>query len=328
MHYVIYGAGAIGSVIGAHLHRAGRDVTLIARGKHLEALQRDGLRLDTADGALTLAIPAVGSPAEITWTDETAVLLCVKSQQTAGALETLAEVAPADTIVVSCQNGVANEREILRRFARTYAVPVVLPATHLEPGVVVQDSAPSPGVLDCGRYPAGSDDVTETLVTDFRAAGFGGTVRDDVMAWKYRKLLINLGNGVEAATAAGPAQDELVARAWAEALAVYDAAGIVAVSDEEDAANRAAHITLRTDIVRPGGSTVQSMTRGSSVEVDFLSGEIVLLGRLHGVATPANELVQHTVHRLVHESLPPQSIDAADLLARLHEHGKKDEIGL
>ncbi|MFM9745694.1 ketopantoate reductase family protein, partial [Streptomyces brasiliscabiei] len=88
-------------------------VTLIARGAHLDALRADGLRLDTAQGVLQLPIPAVASPAEIEWTEETAVLLCVKSQQTADALDALVEAAPPSTIVVSCQNGVANERAIL-----------------------------------------------------------------------------------------------------------------------------------------------------------------------------------------------------------------------
>jgi len=325
MHHVIYGAGAVGSVIGAHLHRTGHDVTLIARGEHLAALQREGLRLDTPEGELTLRIPAVASPAEVAWTDDTAVLLCVKSQQTADALEELAAVAPASTVVVSCQNGVSNEREVLRRFARTYAVPVVLPATHLEPGVVVQDSALAPGVLDCGRYPAGRDEIAEALVADFRAAGFGGTVRDDVMAWKHRKLLTNLANGVDAATAPGAAQDELIERARGEAAEVFRIAGIAAVSEEDDAGVRADHVVLRTDTVRPGGSTLQSMTRGTGVEIDFLTGEIVLLGRLHGVPTPVNELVQRTVHELVRAGLPPRSRDAADLLSQL---GKKVEIRL
>lgn len=317
MRYVVYGAGAVGGVIGGNLHRAGYDVTLIARGAHLDALRESGLRLDTADGVLTLPIPAVASPADVAWTDDTVVLLCVKSQHTADALEALVDAAPASTVVVSCQNGVANEREILRRFERTYSIAVVLPATHLEPGLVVQDGAVAPGILDCGRYPSGSDATAEAIVADLNAAGFGGVVREDVMAWKNRKLLNNLGNGIDTVAADGPGFEELYQRAKTEGAAVLAAAGLTAVSEEDDAANRAGRLVLREDVARVGSSTRQSVLRGGSVEIDYLSGEIVLLGRLYGVPTPVNELVQRAVHELVRAGGAPGSLDPADLLARL-----------
>jgi 2-dehydropantoate 2-reductase len=317
MRYVIYGAGAIGGVIGGRLHLAGNDVTLIARGAHLAALQRSGLQLDTADGVRALPIPAVAGPGDIAWTSDTVVLLCVKSQQTLAALEDLVAAAPPGTVVVSCQNGVANEREILRRFARTYAMVVVIPGTHIDPGVVVENSATVPGILDVGCYPAGVDDVATRIGADLSAAGFAGTVRADIMAWKHRKLLGNLGNGVEAATSGAEAQEELFRLVAAEGEAVLAAAGIAVVSEEDDAANRAGRMERRTDVSRVGSSTRQSLTRGTDVEVDYLSGEIVMLGRLHGVPTPANELVQRTVHDVVRRGAGPGSVDAADLLAQL-----------
>jgi 2-dehydropantoate 2-reductase len=227
--------------------------------------------------------------------------------------------APETTVVVSCQNGVANEREILRRFARTYSIAVVLPGTHLEPGLVVQDSAGAPGILDCGRYPSGADETATAIVTDLAAAGFAGTVREDVMAWKNRKLLNNLGNGVDVLTGTDtPAAEELIRRAQEEGTTVLAAAGLTAVSAEDDTANRrAAGFALREDTVRVGSSTRQSVVRGGSVEIDYLSGEIVVLGRLHGVPTPVNALVQRAVHDLVRSGGAPGSLDAADLLARL-----------
>ena len=90
---------------------------------------------------------------------DSVVLLCVKSHQTATALDDLAAHAPDATPVVSVQNGVANERAILRRFARTYAVCVMLPSGHLEPGVVAQKCHPTPGILDVGRIPRGVDEL-------------------------------------------------------------------------------------------------------------------------------------------------------------------------
>ena len=71
------------------------------------------------------------------------------------------------------------------------------------------------------------------------------------------------------------------------------------------------------DRTRPGASTWQSLARGLPVEVDHLNGEIVLLGRLHGVPTPVNELLQAATHAAVAARTPPGSVPAADLLARL-----------
>ncbi len=68
---------------------------------------------------------------------------------------------------------------------------------------------------------------------------------------------------------------------------------------------------------RPGGSTWQSLARGASVEVDYLNGEIVLLGRLHDVPTPVNELLQHATHHAAAAGTPPGAIPAAELLAAL-----------
>lgn len=318
MRYLVYGAGAIGGVIGGHLYRAGRDVTLLARGAHLAALQADGLRLDTADGVLTLPMPAIGSAAAYHWSEDTVVVLSVKSQQTAAALADLLAHAPERTAIVSAQNGVTNEREILRRFPATYAMCVMLPATHLEPGHVVQHSAGMHGLLDVGAYPAGVDAVAEAVVADLRAAGFSSEARAEVMAWKYRKLISNLGNGVDAIAVADDAADELVLRAQAEGEAVLAAAGIPVITAEQDRVRRGDLMQpFRTDVARGGGSTWQSVTRGSDVEVDYLTGEIVLLGRLHGVPTPVNALIQRTVHDLVRAGGAARSLPAGDLLDRL-----------
>ena len=87
MRFVIFGAGAIGGVVGARLAQAGFDVALIARGEHLEAIQRDGLELQTPVQRSVLALPAAEDPAELGLGDPgDVVLLATKSQDTAGAL--------------------------------------------------------------------------------------------------------------------------------------------------------------------------------------------------------------------------------------------------
>lgn len=320
MSFVVYGAGAVGGVIGANLLRAGRATTLIARGEHLASIRKGGLRLDTADGIETFDAPATDSAAGIDWSGAPVVLLTVKSHQTFTALDDLAAHAPADTVVVSAQNGVANETAILRRFRNTYAITVMLPASHLEPGVVVQRVHPVPGILDIGRFPTGTDSTAEAIAADLRAAGFESVPRPDLMTWKYRKLLMNIGNGIDAACTPGAAAEELNRLAIAEGEAVLAAAGIAVVDAEAERERRGDILQIRTDARQPpmGGSTWQSIARGTgNVEIDYLSGEIVLLGRLHGHPTPVNELVGHVTAELSRNGGEPRSIDASDLLAQL-----------
>jgi 2-dehydropantoate 2-reductase len=318
MRYVVYGAGAVGGVIGAHLHRGGVDVTLVARGAHLAAIRERGLRLDTALGSDLVDVRAVGGAADVEWGPDSAVLLCVKSHQTAAALDDLTAHVPPATPVVSVQNGVANEQAILRRFARTYAVCVMLPSSHLEPGVVAQKCHPTPGILDVGRFPGDVDPVVEAIAGDLRRGGFESVPRPDIMAWKHRKLIRNLGNGVDAVCVPGDGVDELVGLATAEGEGVLLAAGIPVVPEAEDDERRGDVLRSTTGPWQSGGSTWQSVRRGGGfVEIDYLSGEVVLLGRLHGVPTPVNELLQEVTSGLARAGGEPRSVPARDLLDRL-----------
>jgi 2-dehydropantoate 2-reductase len=294
--YVVYGAGAVGGVIGARLHLAGHDVTLVARGPHLERIRSAGLHLDTADGVEEIRAAATDTAAEVDWSAGPVVILAVKSHQTEAALADLLGSAPGSTPVVCAQNGVANEPAALRVFAHTYAITVMLPSQHLEPGLVVQACHPVPGILDIGRFPEGTDDVTGRVAADLRSAGFESVPRTDIMAWKYRKLVTNAVGDVAAVLP--DEADELKPRVRAEAEAVLAAAGIRAVSHEQDLERRGDLLRYRSDVDGPN-SLGQSLARGTpGTEVDHRAGEIVLLGRLHGVPTPANERVQREVHRL------------------------------
>jgi 2-dehydropantoate 2-reductase len=317
VRYVVYGAGAVGGVIGAHLHLAGLATTLVARGAHLAAIRGAGLVLDRAEGRKAVPMLTVQGASDVEWEDDTVVLLSVKSHQTPTALDDLVAHAPADTVVVSAQNGIANESAVLRFFAAAYGICVMLPATHLEPGVVVQKCHPTPGILDIGRVPDGVDATTEGIAADLRSAGFESEPRADIMAWKRRKLLLNLGNAVDAACEPGPAADELADLARAEGERVIAAAGLDCVTAAADKERRGDILRRRDDLTVPmGGSTFQSLTRGTATEVDYLNGEIVLLGRLHGVPTPVNALLQRTCRSLGTDGAAPRTVDAARLLAR------------
>jgi 2-dehydropantoate 2-reductase len=105
----------------------------------------------------------------------------------------------------------------------------------------------------------------------------------------------------------------------AEAEHAFAAAGVDPVSEPEDAARRGDHLRLEpvAGVVRGGGSTWQSLARGSGVETDYLNGEIALLGRLYGVATPANARIQALVTAMAARGAGPGAMTAASLLAEL-----------
>ncbi len=318
MRFVVYGAGAVGGVIGGRMFQHGHDVVLVARGEHRSAIAASGLTVEWPDGSVTLPVPVVGHPAELTFGEDDVVVVAVKSQDTAGVVTALADVAPPSTPIVCLQNGVVNEVAFLRRFRAAHGVTVMAPTWHFEPGVVRAYTPDAAAILDIGLWPSGVDDVTEAVAAAFRSSGFESVARPDIVRWKYAKLLLNLGNPVDALSPRDDDARRLHELARAEGETVLAAAGIDHVSEADDRARRGdiLRIVPIDDRPRPGASTWQSLARGNPVEVDYLNGEIVLLGRLHGVPTPVNEMLQQATHDAVAAGTPPGSIPAAALLAR------------
>jgi 2-dehydropantoate 2-reductase len=311
--------------VGARLFQSGADVTLIARGAHADAL-RAGLVLEAPDETVTLPVPVARDVNEVSWTDDTVVLLGVKGQDTDAALAQLCAVADPDTPIVCMQNGVENERRVIRRFPNTYGMCVMCPATHLRPGVIQLHSEPVSGLLDLGRFPHGLNDAAEEIAGALDATTFQSVARPDIMRWKYRKLLMNLANAVEALCGPEGRFSPVARAAQTEGKEVLVAAGIDVASSEEDQARRGDHIQLRntTSGEWSGGSSWQSLARGTgSIEAEFLNGEIVLEGALCGVPTPVNALLQRLAWHAARDGSGPGalSIEALSEMAGV-AHGQ------
>ena len=313
MRFVIYGAGGIGGTIGARLFRHGRDVLLIARGPHLAAIKERGLRFVSATIDERLPIPAVGHPQEANLDERDVVILCMKSQHTESALRDLIQSGRSNVPVICCQNGVANERMALRRFANVYGMVVLLPAEHLEPGEVVNFAEDSAGVLDAGRYPNSIDATIDEVTDALNTSGFSAIPDPHIMRQKYAKLLNNLNNAVQAACGEGSA--DIARQLRNEALTCYAAAGIdCALPEETRDRRRGIQGAAVPGFERNGGSSMQSVMRGTGdIEADYLNGEIVQLGRLHGVETPANAVVQQVGNRMARERLEVGAYTLDDL---------------
>jgi 2-dehydropantoate 2-reductase len=319
MRYIIYGAGAIGGVVGGRLFASGKDTVLICRGRHLDIVRDRGLTLREPDGERLLPVPAVGHPGELRFADGDVVVMTMKSQDTAGALDDLEAAGGADLPIVCCQNGVDNERQAARRFERVYAMVVALPATFLDPGVVLGWGTPYAGVLDAGRFPAGTDATLAQIAADLTEAGFVCRPDPAVMRLKYTKLISNLGNALQAITSLHRTDDAaraIMRRVRQEAIDCFTAAGISFATQEEYRDLVSSHFT-QAEIPgseRGGSSTWQSLAKGSSrLETDYLNGEIVLLGRLHGVPTPYNAALRRLSQQLAGEGRSPGSYGVADV---------------
>ncbi|MFD4606875.1 ketopantoate reductase family protein [Streptomyces sp. NPDC058440] len=340
MRYIIIGAGAVGGAVGGRLAQSGREVVLVARGAHLAALREDGLRLAVPEGELTYRLPAVDGPEALgELRADDVLVLAVKTQDTEAALAAWgpAPVAGGGTAgrrlpLLCAQNGVEGQRLALRRFRHVYGVCVWLPAAHVEPGAVSAAGTPLTGILHLGRYPGGTDDTLRRISADLESAHFEAPVVPDVSRWQYAKLLGNLANAIEAVS--GPLDSEaahaLYGRVRAEGEAVLAAGGIPWAGAEEQKEVRGDKITLvpLPGAPRGGGSSWQSLARGTgSIEADHLNGEIVLLGRLHGIPTPLNELLQHLANTFARERRAAGSMPVTELVRLADEAEAADAAG-
>ena len=317
--YVIYGAGAIGGAIGASLFQAGHEVVLIARGAHLRAILDEGLRFETPDATSTLTIPAVDHPSKIEFRREDIVMIAVKSQDTAEVLRALEATMPHEIPVVCVQNGIDNERSALRIFANVYGVMIISPATHLSPGIVTVNST-NLGVIELGRYPEGEDLRAVELAGTFNACGWFAECSRAIQDWKYAKLIENLSNVTQIVLGLDSREGEVARIAKQEGIECLRGAGISFIDPAELSRLRLEHSTLAPagGGPRAGTSTWQSLARGTgAVETDYLNGEIVLIGRLHGISTPVNELLQRLANQIAREKNAPASMTDEEFLRQM-----------
>ncbi|MEK7847519.1 MAG: 2-dehydropantoate 2-reductase [Chloroflexota bacterium] len=291
MRAVIYGAGAIGGVVGGHLARAGHQVVLIGRPGHVAAIQQHGLRLVTPTQTYPLQVPAVTSPGLIDFRTDDVVFLCLKGQGTEQAMRDLQAVV-GDVPIFCFQNGVRNEEIASQFFPRVYGVRVFVGAAYLTDGEAIAKRDP-PGWLVMGRYPAGTDGLVEAVAAMVRSAGFFALVSPDVMPYKWGKLMLNLANAASAITDAREKDiAPIVGAAQQEARELLAQAGIRWISEEELAREwPERNIQPRSSTpVGPQNSTWQSLTRRQgTVETELLNGEIVRVARRLGRQAPVNE---------------------------------------
>ena len=295
------GAGAVGSFYGAMLARAGHEVTLIGRPAHVQAIRRDGLKLEMDGTTHTVRLQASSDPADLSGAE--LVLCCVKSGDTESAALQMAPHLDAATWVMSLQNGVANAEVLARHLPCRVIAAVVYVAVALGgPGVVRHFGR---GDLAVGAMPGGTrSSVPEwptlrSLVELFAGARVPVRIVPDVAVELWSKLLVNCAYNAISALAQAPyaalaARPDIVALQHDivhEVIAVAAAAGVSLPLD----ASLQAVARIAVGMPRQLSSTAQDLARRKPSEIDHLNGYIVRRGAELGVAVPVNR----TLHALV-----------------------------
>jgi len=310
----IMGAGAIGSVLGALLHRAGRDVTLIGRAAHVGAIRRDGLRVDGALGSFTVPVAAEET---LAFRPDLA-FLTVKTQDALATVQDNRSLL-AGVPLVTFQNGVRSDALVATVVPPQQLVSAVvnIHANYLTPGAV---TLIYPGPLLIGRPFAPNDAGVEAIAAILRDA-VPTKVSANIQGAHWLKLIVNLNNAFPALTNANfqriyadPVLRQLAVKAMLEGLRVAQRAGVRLESLPDTpaalirlvewlplrlaarvAAAKARRMETRWPLM---GSTLQSLQRKRPTEIDYLNGEVVRLGRELGVPTPLNAALVDMVHQV------------------------------
>ena len=292
MRIAVMGAGAVGCYYGGMLARAGHEVVLVGRPQHVEAVQRDGLFLDTQ--SFQAHVPMLASTDASGVRDAKVVLCCVKSTDTASAATAMAPHLSREAIVLSLQNGVDNAERLQALLGREVWPAVVYVATEMAgPGHVKHHGR---GELVIGPSPAGAE--LERLFTD---AGIPVQISDNVVGALWAKLILNCAyNALSAITqlpygrlVARDGVEDVMRDAVQECLDLAWAEGITVPGDSWAAVQRIAQ-TMPTQF----SSTAQDLARGKRSEIDHLNGFVLRRGKALGVATPVNRVLYSLVKLL------------------------------
>jgi 2-dehydropantoate 2-reductase len=288
MRIAVVGAGGVGGYFGAKLARAGESVVMLARGAHLDAIRRGGIRVRSAvDGELSAKVEAVDSLAGQPPVDM--ALFCVKSFDTTTAAEALRPVVGPSTGVVSLQNGVDNEDlldEILGRGVALGGAAYVF-ATIEAPGVIAHTFG---GRIVFGELDGRVSERATRLREALARANVPVDVSTDIRRVLWEKyLLISAQAGMTALTRCPAGVLRETPESWRmyrlileELAAVARAAGVSLAGDVVDA------VMKQAAAVAPGAysSLHHDLTQGKRLELEALHGHALRLGERHGVPTP------------------------------------------
>lgn len=294
MKILIMGSGGVGGYFGGRLAAAGNDVTFVARGAHLAAIEKDGLILDSQLGNVTIK-PAKATADPATAGVPDVIMFATKMGDTLGAAEQLKPIAKDGVTIITFQNGVEGPDLIQR----------VLPGAHVVPGVArIASHISKPGTiehrspfarLEFGEAKGGVSPKLQAFHAVCKAAGIDAILSENIQrnVWmKFAMLAPFSGLTTLTGETAGPLRTTPETRALIEAavrevITVGKAAG-VALKDEDQAAVMKA---IDGNPAAMTSSMAHDRKAGKPLEVNYLSGAVVRIGEQHGVTAPTHKFI-------------------------------------
>lgn len=293
MRIAIMGSGGLGGYFGARLALGGADVRFIARGKHLEAMRRDGLRVEGPEPLHVKKVQVSDRPADFGVAD--VVMVAVKLWDTQQAIEQIRPMVGPETAIISFQNGVLKDQYLRAAFdAKQIMGGVGYVATTIDSPGVIRQTGPMQRLI-FGEFDGSRSARGEALLAACLAGGIQAEFSPDILReiWQKYVFLVGLsGTTTTIRKTIGPIRSNPQTRAFLldvmrEVVAVGRAHGVALPEDY-------AEVRLKlADEVSPDmtSSMHHDLQRGNRLEVRWLSGGVVELGAAKGVATPLNRAI-------------------------------------
>ncbi len=301
MRIAIVGSGGVGGYFGGRLAAAGADICFLARGAHLEAMRTRGLRIDSPKGDVHLPrVRAESDPSVIGPVD--VVFFTVKLYDTEGALALLPPLIGPDTVVIGFQNGVETVGVLTRAIGQSHTAGGVsyVSAVIADPGVIRHTAMDH---LIFGEQDGSRSPRLTRLLEACGPAGFQATLSEHITVDIWTKFVrLSVFSGMTAVTRSpigvivdDPELLEMLKTAVRETLAVAHAKGVpVPTTIDEDVAR-----AYRALPPHAKASMLEDLERGRRIELPWLSGAVVRIGREVGVETPT--------HRFINAVLKPHT---------------------
>jgi 2-dehydropantoate 2-reductase len=293
MRIAFMGSGGLGGYFGARLCKGGADVHFVARGKHLDAMRSDGLRVEGPEPIHIARVNATNDPAEIGVVDY--VMLCVKLWDTEGALQQMRPMIGTATTIISFQNGVLKDQYLRAAYDESQIMGGVgYVATTIDRPGVIRQTGPMQrllfGEFDGSRSPRGQALLEACLAGGIKAELSGNILRE---IWQKYVFLVGLsGTTTAIRKPIGPIRENPQTRAFLlevmrEVVAVGRAHGVDLPEDYAEV-----RLQLADDVAYDMTSSMHhDLERGNPLEVQWLSGGVVELGQRKGISTPLNRAI-------------------------------------
>jgi 2-dehydropantoate 2-reductase len=298
MRFAIYGVGAVGGYFGGRLAQGGEDVSFIARGKHLQALRKKGLRVDSIGGDFVVSpVTATDDPAQIGAVD--VVMVGVKTWQVPEVAESIRPLIGEDTLVLPLQNGVEAPTQLAEILGREHVCGGLAKILSYIAGPGhIRHSGVDPYIA-FGELDNQHTARVENLLRAFKRSGINAEIAPDITAALWAKFLfVASWGGIGAITRAplGVIRSFAQTRRMLERSMqeIYEVARALAINLEQNTVSASMRFV---DTLPPNGTTSmqRDIAENRPSEIDSWSGAVVRLGREAGVSVPTHEFVYNSL---------------------------------